>query len=134
MSARRPDWQLRLEAFVSGRQAQPFAWGVNDCAVFAADAVEALTGERHWPHLRGLPTARVALRVLREHGGLAAMATQSLGAPLPPGYAGVGDLVLVTVGRHEALGICNGGTVLGPGAEGVVAVSMAVARAAWRVG
>lgn len=128
------DWQLRLEAFVRDRSAVPFAWGSNDCALFAADAVQALTGVRHLPELRGHASAREALRAVRQAGGLHAIATRALGPAVTPAFAAVGDVVLVRMGRREALGLCNGGTVLGPGPDGLAVASMDGALAAWRVG
>lgn len=38
------DWPERLAGFLDSRQGEPFAWGSNDCALFAADAVQAITG------------------------------------------------------------------------------------------
>src|SRR5258708_4686376 len=38
------DWVVRLEAFIKERTAQPFKWGSQDCCLFAADAIEAITG------------------------------------------------------------------------------------------
>jgi hypothetical protein len=128
------DWQLRLEAFIRERSSVPFAWGSNDCASFAADAVRALTGDRLLPALRGYTSVREALGALRHAGGLSGIATMALGGPLSPRVANVGDVVLVRIGKRDALGVCNGGTVLGPGVSGVVAVPMAQALRCWRVG
>lgn len=130
---RLPDWQLRLEAFVAQRQAMPFAWGANDCALFAADAVQAITGRDPAPHLRGHRNARQAICAVREHGGLGAIAWAALGPAMPVQQAAVGDVVLVRVGKRLALGVCNGATVLGPGVQGLAAVPMADAVMAWRV-
>jgi hypothetical protein len=41
---RKPDWQQRLHEFLLARGKQPFAWGKNDCALFAADAIQSFTG------------------------------------------------------------------------------------------
>lgn len=131
---RLPDWQLRWEAFVRERQALPFAWGSNDCAMFAADAVQAMTGVRLLPLMRGYSSAREALVLIEQAGGLRGIATHALGGFILPAYATVGDVVLVRVGKREALAICNGGTAIGPGPSGVVAVQMADALTAWRVG
>lgn len=131
---RYPDWQLRLEAFVRERQAMPFAWGTNDCATFAADGVQALTGVRLLTHMRGYRTVRDALMLIERSGGLRSIACHALGGFILPAYAGVGDVVLVRVGKREALGICNGSSVLGPGPEGLAVVGMGDALAAWRVG
>ena len=38
-------WATReLNGFLRARRSAPFAWGVNDCALFASDAIEAFTG------------------------------------------------------------------------------------------
>jgi hypothetical protein len=130
---RLPDWQLRLESFVTQRQSVPFVWGANDCALFAADAVQAITGRDPAPHLRGHRNARQAICAVREHGGLGAIAWAALGPSMPVLRASVGDVVLVRVGKRLALGVCNCATVLGPGPLGVVAVPMADAVLAWGV-
>lgn len=130
---RLPDWQLRLESFVAQRQSVPFVWGANDCALFAADAVQAITGRDPAPHLRGHRNARQAICAVREHGGLGAIAWAALGPSMPVQLAAVGDVVLVRVGKRLALGVCNGATALGPGALGLAAVPMTDAVLAWRV-
>ncbi len=130
---RLPDWQLRLEAFVAQRQEVPFVWGANDCALFVMDAVQAITGRDPAPHLRGHRNARQAIGSLRDQGGLAVAACQCLGPFWSAQLAAVGDVVLVRMGKRVALGICNGTTALGPGAQGLVAVPMTEALLAWRV-
>jgi len=130
-----PDWQLRLEAFVQARRTAPFVWGANDCCTFAADAVAAITGqESAMASLRTYGTAKQAYRTIKRHGGIAAIATQVLGQPVATQFANVGDVVLVTVGKHPALAICNGGTAMDPSAAGIVAMPMSHARMCWRVG
>lgn len=128
------DWQLRLEAFARERHDMPFEWGRNDCALFAADCVEAVTGARLMPNMRGYSDVRDALRLIKGSGGLRSIACHALGGFILPVYAKVGDVVLVKVGKREALTICNGGTAIGPGPAGLAAVQMADAVAAWRVG
>jgi hypothetical protein len=128
------DWQLRIETFVHARARQPFTWGENDCAHFAADAVQAITGQRVCEHLRGYSTARQAARALSEVGGVRGLATLALGEPIPVLMAAVGDVVVVPAGKREMLAVCNGSTAIAPGPCGIVSVSMQQARAAWRVG
>jgi hypothetical protein len=129
------DWQLRYAAFARERAAMPFAWGANDCCLFAADAVLALTGTDPAEQLRGTYSAALgAARVLEEHGGVAALATAALGPTLPPALAGVGDVVLIETGGREALAICNGTSVIGAGERGTVSYGIGAAKSAWRVG
>lgn len=127
-----PDWQLRLEAFARERRNVPFSWGSNDCALFAADCVQALTGVQLCPELRGYD-GRGALRLLQEHGGLQGLATEALGEPIAPVFAAVGDVVLLRMGEGQALGVCNGVVAIGPGPAGIEVAGMDAALAAWRV-
>mgnify|MGYP000207966626 CR=1 FL=1 len=48
--------------------------------------------------------------------------------------ANVGDVVLVHLGKHLALAVCNGGHALAPAATGLATVPMHAAVQAWRVG
>jgi hypothetical protein len=132
------DWPLRLESFVAARQHQPFAWGAQDCATFAADAVQALTGvDVAPPHLRQHRHARAALRSLRAHGGLQAIAQAALGTPIPPILAGVGDVLLTrpsSSSHQPMLALCNGATALAPGPQGLVSLGLGQVSHAWRVG
>lgn len=131
---RHPDWQLRLETFARERRALPFAWGSNDCVLFAADAVQALTGVRLCPELRGHASVRDGLAIMRRLGGVRAIATRALGEPVAPAFARVGDVVAFATGKREGLGICNGFTIIAPGPDGIGAVPLQHAVAAWRVG
>ena len=48
-------WCTReLYKFIMSRQATPFAWGTNCCAMFAADAIQAMTGVDIASDFRGL--------------------------------------------------------------------------------
>lgn len=130
---RLPDWQLRLAAFYKERASMPFEWGRNDCCMFAADAVAAMTGWDFAAEVEGYTTALQAERVLKARGGLRAVASDALGDPIPPLMATVGDVVLMENEGRELLAICNGTNAIGPGAEGVAVLDMAAALAAWRV-
>lgn len=133
---RLPDWQLRLEAFLAQRRAQPFAWGINDCCTFAADAVQAITGQDPAPAgLRAHRTEKQALRALRRHGGVVGIATDAMGPPAPVSLACVGDVVVVPagVGDRHCLAIVNGTVALMPSSRGLFAVGLDRALGAWRV-
>lgn len=127
------DWQLKFEAFIQARQSMPFEWGVNDCTTFAADCVEAMTGIKHLPELRAYTTDLQAARVLKKHGGVQGIANAALGEPLPALMAQIGDVVLTDANGSDMLAICNGGTCIAPGKDGLVNISMDSARLCWRV-
>lgn len=133
---RLPDWQPRLEAFLAQRRTQPFAWGLNDCCTFAADCVQAITGQDPAPPgLRAHRTAKQAYRAIKRHGGVAAIARAAMGAPVPAALACVGDVVMVAAGAggREALAVCNGSTVMLPTSRGLASMALADAFCAWRV-
>lgn len=128
------DWQVRFEAFIAQRNAAPFAWGKNDCAIFAADCVHAITGrDVALPALRKHKTELQAARLLRRHGGVLGIATAALGQPAPANTAAVGDVVLAKVGGRDMLAICNGDTFIAPGPHGLGVLPMSDATLCWRV-
>ena len=97
---RRADWPERLAEFIEARRLEPFAWGKNDCALFAADAVNLLIGVDYAESLRGYTTERGALGKIKRAGGLRAFAAAL--PEKPPGLAQRGDVVLVTEAEHHA--------------------------------
>jgi len=128
------NWVLRYAEFMSERQSAPFVWGSNDCCLFAADCVQAITGTDLAAAWRGqYSSALQAARFLEEGGGLEAVATQALGTPVLPSYASVGDVVLFENAGRLLLGICNGELAFGPGAAGVEPLDMSTALKAWKV-
>ena len=127
------DWQLRFSDFGKARASMPFAWGSNDCCKFAAAAVEAITGKNPMATVAPYATEGAALRLVAKAGDLEALASQYLGAAVPPLMAAVGDVVLVMNERRHMLGICNGTNVLAPGERGTAVLHMEAALAAWKI-
>lgn len=135
MSTRLRDWQSRLQACMAERWSRPFAWGTQDCALFAADCVSACTGVDPAADVRGTYTdALGAARVVSSHGGLAALAADRLGAEVSPGLAQPGDVGLLLNEGRECLAVCTGTAWHAPGAAGLCALGPDQAMRAWRVG
>lgn len=42
---RRHDWEHRLNLFFEKKENEPFRWGKNDCCLFAAHAIRAMTDD-----------------------------------------------------------------------------------------
>lgn len=133
MTPRLPDWQARLGALLEQRTPMPFAWGINDCCMFAADAVLACTGvDPGAAHRGNYSDASGGARTLQNLGGVAGVGDALFGAPVAPLAARVGDIGLVRVSDRDALAVCNGATWLAPGEKGLVALPLAAATRAWR--
>lgn len=131
---RREDWPERLESLIRARECVPFAWGTNDCALFAADAIYAMTDMDLARGYRGeYRTARGAARLLAElPGGLSTVPSVVL-MEIGFAYALRGDIVLFNGGNGQQLGVCIGEKFVAPGRVGLVAWSMSRALKAWRV-
>ncbi len=64
----RRNWPQRLCRLVNARYNSEFIWGVHDCALFACDAVETMTGTDPGPFFRGRYTSEIgAYKALRRY-------------------------------------------------------------------
>jgi len=111
---RKHSWESDLHNFLEARRPMPFAWGQNDCALFAADAVAAVTGDDPGAAWRGTYATQTEAEALIEKScgapGLAAFAAwltaQHAMAERPVLMAQRGDVVLlVNPDGSESLGI-----------------------------
>lgn len=131
---RREDWPERLNEMIEMRRAMPFAWGVQDCASFAAACVAAMTDAAPLDGLPAWGSREDAEALLAELGGLDAAVTAMLGEPIAVTAARRGDVVRVDVAGVAALGICLGAYAAAPGPRGLEWADMRHWRQAWRVG
>src|SRR5262245_55752535 len=92
---RRPDWEQRLVELVRTRRTTPYRYGVNDCATFAQDAVEAVTGMVLLPGAERPKGWLGAAKFLIAHDwvDVEEMATALLGSPKAPHVSRRGDIV-----------------------------------------
>jgi hypothetical protein len=131
---RRADWRARLTEYVVSMQGARFEPGRLDCALFAAGAVEAMTGEDHAHGLRGYRTLAGGYRKLQErgHGDHVALVA-SLFAEVPPSFAQAGDLAVVPGDDGPALGVIQGEHVYVMRPDGLGLVSRLSCERAFRV-
>jgi hypothetical protein len=130
------DWPRRLAAALEAARRQPFSWGEQDCALFAAGVVLAMTGADLAAAFRGRYATRAgAVALLGARGGLEAVATEALGAPLANArLARRGDVVMTGSEDGPALGVCGAGGLCwfaAPG--GLTTRPLTAATMAWRV-
>lgn len=138
---RLPGWEDRLDALLREAADGFRGWGVRDCALFAADAVEALTGHDPAAEFRGrYSTPLGAARALSRYGAGDLIATAD--AVLPrhdrPVLACRGDIVAVPFADGGALALAvvelNGTAWVALGPDAILTGPLDAARIAWRVG
>lgn len=134
---RLPDWRSRLSETIEASRRTPFVWGKSDCAIFAADAIRAITGEDIAAGYRGTYSdAKGALRALSKacYTDLADMAVAHL-PEIPPIMAQAGDIVALQAPETGwTLGVVIGERVIGRDLAGLVTIDRAAAERAFRVG
>lgn len=110
---RKPNWPTLLNLFLFSRRESPFIWGQNDCALFACDAILALTGVDTAAPFRGRYHTEIgAAKAMRRFAGgglrevtdrITALWNMSCRPSLL--LAQRGDLVLLHSAIGEGLGI-----------------------------
>lgn len=129
-----PTWTHALNELMLVRAHQPFAWGTNDCASFAADVAQALRGVDVLAELRGpRRTERQARRQIKAGGSIPAALLRAGLEDVHPGLAQRGDLVWLMQGRQQVLAVCWGEMAAAPGMVGLVFEPMERAERAWRL-
>ena len=132
---RLPDWPDRLSVLVARAHTQLFTWGSHDCCMWAADAVQALTGHDPAADLRGrYADAPSAMHTLRAVGGLLGAGRRTGVRLAGPGYARDGDVALVHDGRRPMLAVRVGDVWMAAATRGLMALPTGAARMAWGVG
>ena len=107
---RRPDWKLQLIQYLGEAARRPFRPGEHDCALFAAGAVEAMTGTDFAASFKGrYTTLKGGIRLLRAAGFAdhAALAAELL-PEIAPAFAAPGDLAVIDTPGGPALGVVQG--------------------------
>lgn len=133
---RRDDWASRLMAVIDAAGQTPFAWGKQDCALFAADCVQAMTGEDFAAPFRGrYDTGIGAGRALKMMGlgSLEEYVIRVLGEPVSPTLAMRGDVVLVDTPEGKALGVVAGIEAAVTGVNGLVLMPRTTWLSAWHI-
>jgi hypothetical protein len=117
---------------------EPFSWGVNDCCLFAADAVVAVMGVDLAGDLRGTYSdASSALHVLRDESveQIIGDRLEAIGAEdAPVAYGRMGDIGIIAIDGRLTAAVCSGGHWYAPAKDGLAHVSLLSAARRWRVG
>ncbi|PYE80809.1 DUF6950 family protein [Pseudoroseicyclus aestuarii] len=125
------DWRPRLAAMIEDARQRPFAYGRWDCALFAAAAIEAMTGTDLARGFRGYRSRAAGLRAARAKGFEDHVGRFADVLPeIAPVVAGAGDLAVL---ENTALGIVQGRLIYVPGADGLAMADRATMTRAFRV-
>lgn len=129
-------WEQALADYLAGMEDAEFKHGTADCALFAAGAVLAMTGDDPAKAFRGKYKSQAsAVRALRNIGaGDLESTIDGMFDEKPAAFAQRGDLVW----NGESVGICVGAHALFIGEEeetpGLIRVPRAAWEKAWTVG
>ncbi len=124
------DWEAGLNAYLASVMHTQFSWGSHDCALFAASAAEAITGEDRAADFRGKYDSHAgALQALRDIGSGTLLRTYRDRYPeIPVGKARRGDLIW----NGFAIGVCIGPVALFVGEPNDKAGLVRVPRGQWK--
>lgn len=134
------NWPIALNDVISTSANKPFCFGRHDCALFAADCIEAMTGTDLAADLRGrYATQEHADKVLDEFFGgdletaIERIADQYELKEIRPLRAKRGDIVLRTTGQGPALGIVSGVFCCFAAPRGLTMLKIFECQRAWSI-
>lgn len=101
------DWEDRLATYLDRMSEEPFKYGTNDCALFVAGAIKAMTGVDPAEDYRGkYDTQRAAAEALKEYGeGTLLKTVRAWAEEKSVHFAQRGDLVMKNA---TTVGVCVG--------------------------
>lgn len=130
---RSSNWPRRLMEYIERNAREPFAWGEHDCALFAAGAVHAMTGEDPMEAIRGTYSdesgAEDAIASLSARGLYGAL-TEVLGASVVGAQGKRGDIAY----HNGICGVVMGRDALFVSDEGLIRVPIRQVQRAFHVG
>lgn len=124
------NWESKLASYLEN--VGPFEWGKNDCCLFAANAVEIMTGVDYAKKYRGYKTKLGAAKKLKGKL-LDQVLSEELGFPINSKMTKRGDVVLFKTGGEQAVGICVGAQFASISESGLVVLSMQHATMGWAI-
>ena len=134
---RLPDWEARLIEWLRTATEQRFIWGEFDCALAAADALTAQTGQPFAESWRGTYSSdKGSLKALLKRGYRDCWEAMedALGiASVPASQLGRGDIGAVDCFGMKTMGVIWAGNVWLPEPSGLSGHSMKLVSHGWRV-
>ena len=125
-------WEESLVNYITTKRHEPFEYGVNDCCLFAAGAVDAITGEDPMPEFRGqYDSLKTSLQVIKDIGAGTLEATMDGKFPeVEIAYAQRGDLAFF----DDSIGVVMGSFAYFVSDDGLERVNRSLWDKCWGVG
>lgn len=125
-------WEDALVNYIIIKRDEPFEYGVNDCCLFAAGAVEAITGEDPMSEFRGkYDSLKTSLKAIKDIGAGTLEATLDGKFPeVSIGYAQRGDLAFF----DDSIGVVMGGFAYFVSDDGLERIPRDMWNKCWSVG
>jgi hypothetical protein len=125
-------WEQALADYIAIKRHEAFEYGVNDCCLFAAGAVEAVTGEDPMSEFRGkYDSLKGSLKAIKDIGAGTLEATLDGKFPeVAIGNAQRGDLAFF----DDSIGVVMGGFAYFVSDDGLEKVSRDMWDKCWSVG
>ena len=110
-----------------------WSWGEMDCCQFVRRVLKDAHGIDFAPDAPEYSSAREALRIVRESGGMERFISQYLGDPVPRNQVRRGDVCLAEFPAGMAIGICSGQNAAFASMDGVIFVPMEQVLKGWNI-
>lgn len=125
-------WEDALVNYIAIKRHEPFDYGVNDCCLFAAGAVEAITGEDPMSEFRGkYDSLKTSLIAIRDIGAGTLEATMDSKFPeVGIGNAQRGDLAFF----DDSIGVVMGSFAYFVSDDGLERINRSFWDKCWGVG
>lgn len=125
-------WEEALSNYIAVKRHEPFEYGVNDCCLFAAGAVEAITGQDPMPEFRGkYDSLKTSLQVIKDIGAGTLEATMDAKfSEIGIGHAQRGDLAFF----DGSVGVVMGGFAYFVSDDGLERIKRSLWDKCWSVG
>lgn len=135
MDQRFDDWRERLISYLAETVNKPFQYGENDCALFAAGAVAAMTGVDLAAQWRGQYTGlEDGLNALAAAGYVSHVdIAERHFDEIAPAFAAAGDLAVLEGPAGDALGVVQGEGIYVLTAARMGVLPLTFAKRAFRV-
>jgi hypothetical protein len=125
-------WEDSLSDYITTKRDEPFEYGLNDCCLFAAGAVEAITGEDPMPEFREkYDSLKTSIKAIKEIGAGTLEATMDGKFPeVEIGQAQRGDLAFF----DDSVGVVMGGFAYFVSDDGLERINRSLWDKCWSVG